>query len=103
MLFIFIWTCTRPRRLGSNVEILYAMLHDQSSLEAVFNHPAVASAGWAADLPMLLSHFQELTRKAEVQIDGYVCLGCDRKRVVFCSVPGLLCKKNSPAGSCFRP
>ncbi|CAM9729759.1 unnamed protein product, partial [Sphacelaria rigidula] len=41
------------------------MLHDQTSLEAIFNHPAIASAGWAADLPRLLSHFQDLAQKEE--------------------------------------
>lgn len=29
VLFLFVWTCTRPRRLGSNVELLYALLHEQ--------------------------------------------------------------------------
>lgn len=29
VLFLFVSTCTRPRRLGSNVELLYALLHEQ--------------------------------------------------------------------------
>lgn len=66
VLFLVVWTCTRPRRLGVNVEVLYAMLHDQTALEEIFNHPAMASAEWAADLPELLAHFQELAGKAEV-------------------------------------
>lgn len=32
VLFLFVWTCTRPRRLGGNVELLYALLHEQVRL-----------------------------------------------------------------------
>lgn len=29
VLLLFVWTCTRPRRLGGNVDLLYAVLHEQ--------------------------------------------------------------------------
>lgn len=38
----------------------------QASLDAVWNHPAMAATGWAADLPRLLEHFQDLARQEEV-------------------------------------
>eukprot|EP00903_Cladosiphon_okamuranus_P016296 g15028.t1 len=65
VLFLFVWTCTRPRRLGSNVELLYALLHEQTSLDAICTHPALAATGWAGDLPRLLAHFQSLARQRE--------------------------------------
>ncbi|CAM9601682.1 unnamed protein product, partial [Scytosiphon promiscuus] len=65
VLFLFVWTCTRPRRLGGNVELLYALLHEQVSLDAICSHPALAATGWAGDLPRLLAHFQGLARQRE--------------------------------------
>lgn len=48
VLFLFVWSCTRPRRLGSNVELLYALLHEQVCVVFVAVGLCVYGFGWAS-------------------------------------------------------
>ena len=48
VLLLFVWRCTRPRRLGNNVELLYALLHAQAGVHLAQSPPP---------LPLSLSIF----------------------------------------------
>ncbi|CAM9343530.1 unnamed protein product [Phaeothamnion confervicola] len=63
VLLSVIGSCLQPRRLLDNIQLLYALLHEQHRLEPLLELPtttAVGAAGAAGSVAAVLAHFREL-------------------------------------------
>lgn len=98
VLFLFVWTCTRPRRLGSNVDLLYALLHEQVRVcvcALLFSNTranrltdeTTSATAWeqARTLPSVLESFDRGSAR-ETRVCACMCVVCVC-RVVFWFFP----------------